>query len=328
MLSVVIPTYNRLSVLLQTLARLANQRDPGRFEVIVVDDGSSDGTVDALRALARRAAFPLQVLEQRHRGPAAARNAAIAQSRGGVCLFLDDDAWPRPDLLARHAAFHRRRTPQDALLGRVVWAIECKPTAFMEWLHSSGIQFEFPSSDDPEPLPGRFFYTVNVSVERRLVEEVGGFDESYGTAACEDTDLGLRLQQAGMRLAYDPSAVVEHFHPLDVATMLARMRRVGEANRRLARQLPGVAPRRPGLRHRVKALALLSLYQCGAREGVRQATWAFVCHEACREGFWDVKGRREEPLRVGGRLVHLAERDPATWNRLLATPGGDYPLFA
>ncbi len=105
-ISVVVATYNRRAVLARTLPTLfAQDLPPGQYEVIVVVDGSTDGTAEWLRGLRPRQAF--RVLEQPNLGPAAARNAGLAAARGGLILFLDDDILCGPTLLRTQS---RRRT--------------------------------------------------------------------------------------------------------------------------------------------------------------------------------------------------------------------------
>jgi glycosyltransferase involved in cell wall biosynthesis len=314
-LTVIVPTHNRRDVLLEALQRLARQQTTARFEVLVVVDGSTDGTVEMAHSFARSAAMHVSVLEQPHRGPAAARNTGIASARGDVCLFIGDDMWPRPDLLERHVSFHRSRPePEAALLGHVEWAPESRPSPFMEWLNT-GIQFDFDQILDADDVPGSCFYTANVSAKTAFLRAHGGFDEAFPHPAFEDLELGLRLKRAGLRLAYDAAAVVEHWHPTDLAAALQRMRTIGVSAVILHDRVPDwPLPRRPGARHRTRA-ALLTALNLVPRVGstrLRHATWRFLCHEAFREACWGVEPLHDEPLRIGRRLARLAERDPAT----------------
>lgn len=314
-LTVVIPTFNRREVLAATLERLAEQTTAFAFEVVVVDDGSTDGSAEVIRSFAARTPLAVTELEQPNSGPAAARNRGIAAARGRVCLFLGDDQWARPDLVGRHCAFHRQRPEAEAaLLGLVVWAAECGPSPFMEWLGSHGIQFDFEQIRDHERLPGNLFYTSNVSVKTEFMRAHGGFDEAFRAAAHEDIDLGLRLERAGMRLAYDPEAIAEHFHPTDLVATLERVRGVGHWARLLVERHPDwPVPRRPGSRHRLKAAALTVLTAAGVRlPAVRTASWRFLCHEAYREGYWDVPAAGTRHLRIGSALARRAAGDPAT----------------
>ena len=104
-LSVVIPTFNRQQVLERSLTALLMQdTSPAEYEIIVVNDGSSDGTAEFLRHWQPKCAF--HVLEAPHRGAGAARNAGVSAATGELVLFLDDDLIGVPDLLRQHCASH------------------------------------------------------------------------------------------------------------------------------------------------------------------------------------------------------------------------------
>lgn len=304
----------------ETLDRLEPQRDEVAFEAIVVDDGSSDGTQDALRRRAAASPFDLTLIEQHGKGPAAARNRALAVARAPVCLFIDDDTWPGPDLLVRHRDFHRSHPETTAaLLGHVGLANVPPPTPFMRWLARQHLGYS--GIEDPEDAGGQHFFSGNVSAKTEALREVGGFDDGFTSAAHEDIDLGLRLEARGMRLAYDRDAVVEHHHPTDLPGTIVRMRDVGWSNARFAERHPHrPPPRRPGARHRVKAGALTALAAAGVRTPrLQQETWRFLCHESFREAFWSAVDAREQngggpaeapsELRIGRTLARLAARD-------------------
>src|SRR4029079_11522793 len=106
-LSVVMPTHNRLEVLAEVLQALEFQQEPPSFEVVVVDDGSTDGTADWLRS--RSCRISLRVMLQENHGPAAARNTGVAAASGRWVAFLGDDTVPSPGWLATHREAHRRR---------------------------------------------------------------------------------------------------------------------------------------------------------------------------------------------------------------------------
>src|SRR5438445_3337038 len=117
-ISVVIPSYDGAERLPRTLASLVKSRVEGEFEVLVVDDGSSDRTSEAARAFADR--LPISVLRHaQNRGRAAARNTGIRAARGGVVLILDDDMESSPGLIEHHLAAHRA-DPGVAAIGRIV----------------------------------------------------------------------------------------------------------------------------------------------------------------------------------------------------------------
>src|SRR6266487_2852993 len=122
--SIVIPTYQRRDVVLSSVHALAAQEDGGPFEVIVVVDGSTDGSADALREL--ETPFPLSVIEQPNRGQAEARNQGVAAARGELLLFLDDDMEAHPRLLAEHDRSHREGA--DVVLGHIPVHHESPPS--------------------------------------------------------------------------------------------------------------------------------------------------------------------------------------------------------
>jgi glycosyltransferase involved in cell wall biosynthesis len=316
-LTVIIPTRNRCAIVRETLDRLEAQASEVDFEAIVVDDGSTDDTLEVLGRRAASSPFPLTLFEQQGLGPAAARNRAIAAARAPVSLFIDDDTWPRAGFLARHAEFHRRRPERTAaLLGFTDLASDPPPTPFMEWLTVNHLNFA--SIEDPEDAGGRHFFSGNASVKTEFVRSVDGFDDSFKLPSHEDIDLGFRLEARGMRLVYDAEAVVEHCHPTDLNGSIARMRDVGRALAHFTERYPDhPVARRPALRHRVKAAALTSLAAAGVRTPrLQRETWRFLCHEASREGYWRAVDERDgrpwpasEHLRIGRTLARLAGRD-------------------
>jgi glycosyltransferase involved in cell wall biosynthesis len=316
-LSVIIPTRDRQAILRETLGRLERESGDVRFEVVVADDGSADGTSDALRAMAERSAYPLRLVGLRGLGPAAARNRALAVAEAPVCLFIDDDCWPRPGLLARHRDFHIRRPEREAaLLGFIDLAPTPPPTDFMRWL--ADVHLDFRGIADPENAGGAHFFTGNVSAKTAFLSDAAGFDEALTDG--EDIDLGLRLERAGMRLAYDSRAAVEHCSPTDLGRTLARMNSVGRALVALRERHAGYpVPARPGIRHRAGAGALTMLTALGVRTpAVRRETWRFLCDQTVREACWSgasygirgVDAPRAVP-RVGRTLARLAARDSA-----------------
>jgi len=114
--SVVIPTYNRLARLQQVLAALSTQTyDHRHFEVVVVSDGSNDGTADYLAATT--SSFDLVSTSQTNAGPAAARNRGVELARGSLVLFLDDDVMAAPGLIAEHVRTHECHTDEAVVIG-------------------------------------------------------------------------------------------------------------------------------------------------------------------------------------------------------------------
>lgn len=205
--SVVIPTYNRFESLLRCLASFAAQEEPPPFEVIVVDDASTDGTEDAISNLHTQ--VPLKVLRtERNGGPAAARNLGLESAEGDYVLFVDDDVIAQPQLLARHGEAHRL-ADGIVVIGPMLTPSEAKMSSWVRWeSYELEKQYEGMVSGRFDPSP-RQFYTANASVALDGVRAAGGFDVTFRRA--EDIELGFRLAGQGLRFAYEPGAAVTHY---------------------------------------------------------------------------------------------------------------------
>src|SRR5947208_4895089 len=133
-LSIVIPTRERWEILSATLAALDAQTVE-RFETIVVVDGSDQRIPDL---------SGVRVLQQEHAGPGAARNRGVRASERRLVLFIGDDMIPRQDFLARHLAHHaRKRAPEVAVLGRIVWHPKVPRNRLHRWLDWSAALFDY-----------------------------------------------------------------------------------------------------------------------------------------------------------------------------------------
>jgi len=233
-LTVVIPTRNRRGSLLRTLESLRAQVADATFDILVVDDGGTDGTADAVAATADSAGWAgvhLTCIKQPWQGAAAARNAGLRNACGRVVLFLDDDVEARPSLIAGHIRHH---APGAAVvvLGRI------EPAHRPEVMHRQIRAWwtrHYERLSDREP---RFtdVYTGNLSVPREAAIAVGGFDESLAHA--EDIEFGYRLAQAGLRIAHDASAAVTTLNAKSAAGLLVDLHRSGQGSVRVHRKHP------------------------------------------------------------------------------------------
>ncbi len=224
--SVVVPSHNRRDVLFEVLSALDAQRDAPEFEVVVVDDGSSDGTPERLREW--RGTRPFTALLQEPRGPAAARNRGVAAARGRRVAFLGDDTVPEPGWLAAHAAARAARgeDPSIAVVGYTGWHPRVRRTRLLDYLNEHGLQFGYALIGDAADVPFNFFYTSNLSLDReRLVAEP--FDEGFPYPAWEDIEASYRLTRRGLKLVYQPAARAAHDHPTDFDRFAARQERAG-----------------------------------------------------------------------------------------------------
>lgn len=246
--SVLLPTYNRRATLEKVLAAWEKQQPAElSFELVAVDDGSSDGTAELLAALRPRR-FSLRFARQENSGPARARNRAIALAAGEFVLFTGDDIEPTPDLLARHLAAHRDGPggrgpdPGRAILGLTRWPPGEPLTATMRHVDGIGAQqFSYHYLEDGATYDFRHFYTSNVSLARAFLDkEPAHFSTAFPAAAFEDAELAHRLAFHGLEIVYCRDAVAFHHHPYGARSFYRRQERCGEMAARLARLHPSL----------------------------------------------------------------------------------------
>lgn len=231
-LSVVIPTYGRSETIARLLERLDGQTlAPERFEVIVVDDGSPE----PIEVDAARHRFALKLLHQANAGPGAARNRAISVARGPLCLILNDDAVPAPDLLAGHLAAHAEVPPRSAVLGTFQFTAAARANPFVQVLAAGRLLFDFPNLHHGKAHGWQFFWTCNLSLPTAALREVGGFDERFREPIVEDVELGYRLAKRGWSVVHREDLVAEHDHVLTPEGYLARQARLGVNLARMSR---------------------------------------------------------------------------------------------
>jgi len=228
--SVVVPTCNRSDALALALDAWERQTPADlAFELVVVDDGSSDGTGELL-AGHRNGRYRLSSCRQANAGPAAARNRALAMAEGEIVLFSGDDIVPEEDLLAEHRAGHELADdPFVAILGLTRWPEGLPLTATMRHIDGAGAQqFSYHYFRDGAEYDFRHFYTSNVSLRRALLElEPEGFRTDFPAAAFEDAELAYRLSMHGMIIRYRAAARANHHHHYDAASFFTRQRRCG-----------------------------------------------------------------------------------------------------
>jgi len=294
-ITVVIPTKDRAPVLARTLAALeAQQAGDAKIEAIVVDNGSSDDTVERVQTLMRDTGIPISLIEHPRGGPAAARNAAAAAANGDVLLFLGYDTEPEGrELLRAHLELHAAR-PQDnyGVLGRIAWSPRSPVTPFMHWLENGGPQFHYFELAPGPVDAASYFYSSHASLKRSLFERVGGFDERFPGAAVEDTELGVRLAEAGLELDYHPDLLVLHDHPTTPGQSLRRSVAVGRSaalyNRlRPDRPHPAVQPPRGPAWSAVRLAAPLlgALARLPLPRGMRERVWLAMTRGGYARGY-------------------------------------------
>jgi glycosyltransferase involved in cell wall biosynthesis len=231
--SVVIPTYNRLPMLERVLGSLGRQRGAPDFEVVVVNDGSTDGTEAALERKKLPPgghSFPWRFESQKNGGPSRARNRGVEMATGRFVVFIGDDTVPEESFLHEHARIHRESIddPLLACLGYTGWPTEGRITPFMHHINDFGLQFGYRLIEDGAIVPFNFFYTSNLSLSREVLI-AHPFDTSFPAAAWEDIELAYRLDRIGLRIRYNRAAVTRHHHEISVDSFARRQYTAGRS---------------------------------------------------------------------------------------------------
>jgi glycosyltransferase involved in cell wall biosynthesis len=206
--SVVIPTYNRKPILEKCLRALEHQQLRSNslvdgYEVVVVDDGSTDGTLQWLEYHASELPH-VRSLAQNHKGPAAARNLGVEQAKGDTIIFIDSDLVVTEHFLQAHA---------DALVqGQQQLGNNC---LFTYGSVINTCDFDNPTSEPYKitDFSAAYFATGNVAIARQWLEKAGLFDTRFQLYGWEDLELGVRLKHLGLKLIKCPAAVGYHWHP-------------------------------------------------------------------------------------------------------------------
>ncbi|MEZ4863291.1 MAG: glycosyltransferase [Caldilineaceae bacterium] len=235
--SIVIPTYQRCTVVVASVRALAQQEYEGRFEVIVVVDGSTDGSAQALRAL--EAPFPLTVIEQPNQGAATARNQGAAAACGEILLFLDDDMTAHPRLLAEHDRSHGAGA--DVVLGDIPLHPGTPSNLLSERVKSWAERRAERLATSNASLTLHDLLTGQISLRRTLFAEVGGFDTQFtlgGSFGNEDIDFGYRLQRRGCKIVFNPAAISWQYYVVGPRQYLRQWYQAGQADVVFARKHP------------------------------------------------------------------------------------------
>lgn len=237
--SVIVPTFQRRDTVVRTVSALELQSERD-FEVVVVIDGSDDGSAAALRGL--DVSFSLRVIEKENQGAAAARNAGVDASGGELVAFLDDDMRADPTMLAEHDRSHRAGAdmvmgdmPLDPASPRnlLSWGVGSWAASRCERLSAPGAEIRL---DD--------LLTGQMSISRDAYLAVGGLDPTFtrdGLFGGEDLDFGHRVLAAGYEVVFNPAAVSYQYYDVDPAKYLHRARETGRSDRELVAKHPELA---------------------------------------------------------------------------------------
>ena len=270
------PTYQRRDLVCETIGSLCALECVRPIEIIVVVDGSTDGTAAALAEV--QCPWPLRVLEQENLGAAAARNRGAAAAVNEIILFLDDDMIADPGLVAEHSRLYREGA--DAVIGDTPIHPDSPagflPQSVARWIASTKVK---------SPLSPFDVFSGQLSVRRSVFEELGGFDTAFTSGDAfgnEDADFGVRLL-AHHDVRHNPAAVSRQMYVVTPRQFMARARRSVAADLHFVRKHPHLARElfeRKGLSRPLSQLVFLPLAgfpwlsKLAARSAVRIADLA------------------------------------------------------
>jgi glycosyltransferase involved in cell wall biosynthesis len=221
-------TYNRAQLLERVLDACFEQTvSSGDYEVVLVNDGSSDDTPAVIARAEARATCQFTVVSQPNGGLAKARNAGLARSTGERIILIDDDVLPLPNFVEEHLRSHARH-PKAIVRGAAITVENLEDLPPPVW--------------SLRDYSGNYFWTTNVSVPLATLREVGGFNETFAEYGWEDIDVGLRLRFAGVKAVFNRHALVYQYKPRPRATDVEKMLRQARAHARTAVQLAQLHP--------------------------------------------------------------------------------------
>lgn len=253
-ISAIVPAYNSRETLGGCLRALRAQSGlaPGELEIIVVDDGSGDGSASEARGLC-----DALVVNEHNLGAAAARNRGAAQAEGEYLLFVDADVV----LIPGAAATLRQALAADPAAAAAVGRYTETPAAegIVNVYHNAFTRYHH----DLSPRDIDWFWGALGMVKKQAFVAAGGFDERYRGASAEDMEFGLALSRAGFRAVYVPEAEGAHAHHFTLRSMLVNdyKKAVLGMKLRMAGRLPRRAPRFASLGNTLTApiLSMLGL---------------------------------------------------------------------
>jgi glycosyltransferase involved in cell wall biosynthesis len=214
--SVVVIVLNRAKKIGACLDSLVRQTYPkDRFEIVVVDNGSTDGTVEIVKS------YPVRLIHEPVRGYSPARNSGVRAARGEMVAFTDSDCMAAPDWIVE--LVKPFADPKVGVVGGSVQTYSEEPTMVENFIESAGFVGP-PQCDMNGIFP--FIITANAAYRRKTLVEAGLFNTSL--PSCEDVDMSRTVQvMLGQRAQLVPTAIVYHWHRQDVAALVKMMRRNG-----------------------------------------------------------------------------------------------------
>ena len=212
--SIVIPTYNNACSLRKAVESLCVQTYPkNNYEIIVVDDGSTDNTAQCIEELKNNYPLNLQYFSQDNKGPSAARNLGIKHARGDIVAFIDSDCIAADNWIEEIIRFY----DNDKVAG-VGGKIEAVPTALTASRYCAYIRMHEKPKIDKTGVA--YLITGNASFIKSALKRAGGFDERYNFPGGEELDLCYRLKRCKYSFRFNSKAIVYNSHKQGLKALL------------------------------------------------------------------------------------------------------------
>lgn len=230
-ISALFSTFNRAELLREALAALQHQTlSKEDFEVVVIDDGSSDSTREV--ALSFQSILPLRYEYQPNQGLAEGKNHGVKLANAPIVVFMDDDDVPAPNLLEQHLKTHNRYpNVNTAVLGYTDLRPDLSKLPLMHFVTQVGYYlFSYPKISHGEELDYTYFWGGRSSCKKQILYERGMFDPVF-EFGCEDIELGYRLKESGpFRVIYNAKAKSTMIRAVSLEDFLKRVYRQGQSN--------------------------------------------------------------------------------------------------
>lgn len=235
--SVIIPSRNRCDTLKRVLEALEGQSFPkSRFEVIVIDDGSTDETSDFLNEFINQTELNVKVLQGTGESAGAARNIGLGNSVGRRIIFLDSDTIPKNDVLVQHMIWHDHFGEYSCICGAVSMSDELDDLE-QSRIHETKTKYDVQQISE---MVWQDYRTANTSLSRELCMMTGGFDPEL--PAAEDTEFASRLNTLGVRFLFINDIEVVHHHPMNYDGFFEKGDIYGQAVARWYAKAPELRP--------------------------------------------------------------------------------------
>ena len=292
MVSIVIPHKNRHSLLHMTLEKL-NEQTVDEFEVIVVDDGSDIHPRDWIEMVFPNFEPKYRLVWESNplKGPNTARNTGVSVASHDNIIISGSDTIPSRSFVMHHI-LDLKRNEDKMIQGFTPFHPQVMDTEFMVWLDSAGIQANWAALRDENGWKRNadgFCLTTNLSMSKRVFDNIGGFSTGFPGAAWDDIEFGIRARKLGVETVFNHKAVNFHYHKYNIKTFAARQRMEGKNRKYLC------------LAHPEMAMQLFNIDMI--RQASEQSLEEWI-HQSVQLSY--VNGVAEEKYRTWGNTMQLA----------------------